>query len=178
MAAGLLALAAAAVVAAVLTSTWVSAAAIFSVLAGATSSRIIHTEVIQTRRAAAIERVQLSRDFGLAMAKSHEEHTSFTSTMTSRLAARDQTIVELNGTIRLAERRADEAELRVKHEAKRANDAQERLAALLDEVLTAQAEALAGVGIPEAADLPTVVDLLAWENSAGDALLEDVRRQA
>ncbi len=178
LAVGLLVIAAAVVAAAVITTTWLGAAAIFAVLSGAVSSRVVYTEVTQTRTEAAVERARLAREFGAAMTLSHHEHAAFTTMMTARVAARDQTIVELNGTIRLAEKRADEAEVRVKREAKRANDAQEHLATLLDEVLTAQAEALAGVGIPEAADLPTVVDLLAWEDRTSEALLDELRHHA
>ncbi len=184
VAAGLLALAAAVVVAAVVTGTWVSAAAVASLFAGATSSRIIYTEVTQTRRDAAVARAEQARDFGHAMTKTHAEHLSYTATMMTRLADRDQAIVSLNGTIRLAEKRADVAEARVKRESKRANDAQERLSTLLEEVRAAQeaadqaaaeesAEVWAGLGIPEAAELPTVVDLLAWEERADEALLGD-----
>lgn len=172
---GLLALAAVVVIAAIVTSTWVSAAAVLSLLAGATSSRIIYTEVTQTRRETAHERAELAREFGSAMTKSHDEHMAFTKAMSKKLSARDKTIVELNGTIRLAEKRADEAEVRVKREAKRANEAQERLSVLLDEVLVQQSEALAGVGVPEAADLPTIVDLLAWEDRASEAMLDELR---
>ena len=178
VASGLLALAAIVVVAAVLTQVWVSVAAVVALLAGATSSRIVYTEVVQTRRENAVERAAMARDFGAAMTRAHEEHVTFTSTMNSRVAEKDRTIRALNGTIRLAERRADEAEDRVKREAKRANEAQERLSVLLDEVLIQQSEALAGVGVPEAADLPTIVDLLAWEDRASEAMLEDLRREA
>jgi hypothetical protein len=184
VAAGLLVLAAVVVVAAVVTSTWVSAAAVACLLAGATSSRIIYTEVTQTRRDSAVARAEQARDFGHAMTKTHAEHLTYTATMMTRLADRDQEIVSLNGTIRLAEKRADVAEARVKRESKRANDAQERLSALLEEVRAAQeaadqaaaeesAEVWAGLGIPEAAELPTVVDLLAWEERADEALLGD-----
>ncbi len=170
-------LAAVAVIAAVATSTWVDAAAIFSLLAGATSSRIIYTEVTQSRREAAHDRAEMAKDFGAAMTKTQTEHAAFTSAITSRLLARDRAIMELDGTLRLAERRADEAEVRVKREAQRANEAHERLSVLLDEVL-AQQTALEGDDIPEAADLPTIVDLLAWEERADEAMLEDLRHQA
>lgn len=178
VAVGLLALAAVVVVAAAFSSAWLPAAAVVSVVAGATSSRMIWTEVTQTRRDGATERAEMARDFGATMTKVHAEHVAFTTEMTSRLVARDQTIVELGSTIRLAERRADEAEARLKHEAKRANDAQERLSVLLDELLSSQADALSEVGVPEAAELPTIVDLLAWEDRTSEALLGDLRRQA
>ena len=94
--------------------------------------------------------------------------------MTTRLADKDQTIRELDGTVRLAERRADVAEARVKREAKRANDAQARLSdaarrgPCCPDRRQAAAEESPRSGRarhPEAAELPTIVDLLAWEDA-------------
>ena len=173
----MLGLAAVVVMAAVVTSIWVDAAAVFSLLAGATSSRIIYTEVTQSRLEAAHERAEQAKDFGAAMTQSRVEHSEFTALMSARLADRDRTISELDGTVRLAEKRAAEAEARVKRESQRANEAREQLSVLLDEVL-AQQTALEGADIPEAADLPTIVDLLAWEDRVGEDVLEDLRHQA
>jgi chromosome segregation ATPase len=182
VATALLLVAAVVVAAAILTSTLVAGAAVLSVLAGALSSRIVWTEVVQTRRDNAIERAEMARDFGVAMTKSLSEHQAYTQNVNARLASKDKTIVELTGTIRLAEKRADEAESRVKREAKRANEAQERLSVLLDEVLTANADLVeeewASAGIPEAAELPTIVDLLAWEDRVNESIVEDLRHQA
>jgi hypothetical protein len=177
VAVSMLGLAAVAVIAAVVTSMWVDAAAVFSLLAGATSSRIIYTEVTQSRREAAHDRAELAKDFGSAMTTAHDEHAEFTAMMSSRLAERDRTISELDGTVRLAEKWADEAEVRVKRESQRADEAREQLAVLLDQVAAQQA-ALEGADVPEAADLPTIVDLLAWEDRAGEEMLEDLRHQA
>jgi hypothetical protein len=178
MAVGLIVISAVVVVAALASSTAVGLASLVSLAAGAVSSRMVYTELTQTRRDAALDRAALSRDFGTAMTRTHAEHAQFTAVMTSRIAGRDTAIVELHRTVHLAELRAVEAEARVTREAKRANDAQERLSTLLDEVLTQQAEVLAGVGIPEAAELPAIADLLAWEDHAGAALLDEARHQA
>ena len=106
------------------------------------------------------------------------EHTTFTVTMTSRLAEKDQTIRELDGTVRLAERRADIAEERVQREAKRANEAQARLSDLLDDVLAAREE-MDESGEAALQDLPTIVDLLAWEDRVSEATtVEELRKQA
>ncbi|MFY9913442.1 MAG: hypothetical protein WAK18_02155 [Nocardioidaceae bacterium] len=181
----LLVAAAAVVVFSVSTSTSTGAAAIVSLLLGASASRLVYTEVTHTRRAAARERAALSREFGEAMTRTHTEHAAFTTTMTERIAHRDSAIIDLNGTIRLAEQRAAEAENEAQLEGKRASEAEERLSAMFEELLVDQPpllvpeeEALAGVGIPEAADLPTIIDLLAWESRAHETLLESRRQQA
>lgn len=181
----LLVAAATAVGFAVTTSTSTGAAAVVSLLFGATAARLVYTEVTHTRRAAARDRAALSREFGDAMTRTHTEHAAFTATMTERIARRDSAIIELSGTIRLAEARAAEAENEAQLEGKRAAEAEERIAAMFEELLVDENpfflhddEALAGVGIPEAADLPTIVDLLAWESRAHEVLLEGRRQQA
>lgn len=161
-----MAVATAVVLAALVASTWVSAAAVFALLAGAISSRIVYAEVTQTRRAAGIDRSTQARDFGAAMTRMYHEHATFTAAMTSRLESHDKTIVELASTIRLAFKRAHDAQARVQIEAERADNVQARLSALLDDVLTSRSDALVGVGVPEAAGLPTIADLLSWDNRA------------
>ncbi len=185
MAVLLLVAAAAVVVFSVSTSTSSGAAAIVALVLGASASRLVYTEVTHTRRAAARERAALSRAFGDAMTRTHTEHAAFTASMSERIARRDSAIIDLNGTIRLAEQRAAEAENEAQLEGKRASEAEERLSAMFEELLVDQTpllvpedEALAGVGIPEAADLPTIVDLLAWESRAHETLLESRRQQA
>ncbi len=182
----LLVAAAAVVVFAVSTSTYTGAAAVVSLLLGVTAARLVYTEVTHTRRAAARERAALARDFGDAMTKTNTEHAAFTATMTQRIARRDSAIIELSGSIHLAEQRAAVAENEAQLEGKRAAEAEERLSAMFEELLVDESEnpffaddaALAGVGIPEAAELPTIVDLLAWEDRAHEVLLEGRRQQA
>lgn len=180
----LLSLATVLVATAVATASLVGVAAAASLLAGIVSCRIVSTEVTQTRRDAARQRAELAREFGAAMSRARHQHSVFTATMASRLAERDTTIVELYANLRLAERRAADAEIRVKREARRANEAQQRLSQLLDEVLLRQSDDAAadaeptGPGIPEAADLPTVVELLVWEQRVSDATAQDLRRHA
>jgi hypothetical protein len=135
MAATLMGLAVVVVGTAVVTSTLVAPAAVLALLAGAGATRIMYTEVTQTRWLAARERAEQARSFQAAMDRHHVDQVTYTELMTRRLSARDRAIGELNGTVRLLERRVDEAETRVRREARRANDAQERLAAVLDEVL-------------------------------------------
>ena len=159
------------VAAAVATSTGVSVAAVAAALTGIVATRIMYTEITQTHRDHALDRAAQAKSFAEALRFKQSEHTAYVVGMSSRLSEKEQTIGELHGAIRLAEARVDDAEDRVKRESRRANDAQTRLSALLDEVLAAQAAEVA----PNAAgdimaddimamdELPTIVDLLAWE---------------
>ncbi len=175
VAAGLLATSALTVVASVVAGVWVGAAALFAVLGGTAAARIVYNEVVQTRRDAARDRVEQARSFGTEMTRARRDQRVFSAAMTARLASRDRTISELHGTIRLAERRADEAETSSAREARRADDVQTRLTALLDEVL-AQPPVLAMEA--EATELPAIVDLLAWEERVTLAAAETQQRTA
>jgi hypothetical protein len=172
-------LAACGVGAALFSAAWVAASAVAASVAGLVSTRIMYAEVVQTRRTHAHERALQARSFGQAIAFTQQEHVAFTQLMTSRLAEKDRTIRELDGTVRLAEARVDEAELHVQREARRAAEAQARLSELLDEVLAhrSAAEAAAeSAGEPtESPDLPTIVDLLAWEDRMNESILEELR---
>jgi len=184
--------------------TGVEVAAVAAALLSLVAVRIMYAEITHTRRAASADRSAQARSFGAAMATKQAEHTEYTKVMSYRLASRERTINELEGTVRLAERRADVAEEKVKHESQRANEAQTRLSDLLDEVLAVQAAAAVADGAeaavsadPDAttpetgllpadldavaaqlADLPTIVDLMAWEDRANAATVDDLRKQA
>ena len=62
------------------------------------------------------------------------EHAEFTTVMTDRLVRRDREVAALEDDVVAAEQRAIEAEARVQREARRANDAQERLVTLTERV--------------------------------------------
>jgi hypothetical protein len=108
--------------------------------------------------------------------------------MTERLASRDRSISELEGTIVLAEARAIEAETRVKREARRANEAQELVAQLQEQLEIRKAEQADELatwdgwdGAVFDQDAETVVDLLAWEDKVQAAARETAgaeRKQA
>jgi hypothetical protein len=175
----LVVLAACGVGAALLSSTSVRAAAVVAATAGLISARIMYAEVVTTRRHYAHERALQAKSFGQAMAYTQKQQSAFTQLMTSRIAEKDLTIRELSGTVRLAEVRADEAEARVQREARRATEAQARLSELLDEVLAHQAAAAPaappGDELRDATELPTIVDLLAWEDRLNESMLDELR---
>ena len=165
------------VVASVVTATFVTVAALIAVVGGIAAARIVYAELLQTRRDHLAQRADLARAYRESLTSAHADHVAFADTMKSRVRDRDTTITELHGTIALAERRVGDAEARVLRESKRANaeceradEAQERLAAVLEEVLGTSGpedvdadRAAAGV-FDEAEDFPTVVDLLGWES--------------
>ena len=149
----------------------VGGAALVGVGLGAAATRIMYSEVVQTRWESACERAEQARTFQAAMERSHADHQAYSALVARRIGDRDRAIGELGGTVRRLERRIDEAETRVRREARRANEAQERLAAVLDEVLgtvdpdadadavsDVLAEVLAGRSNP-----PTIADLMEWD---------------
>ncbi|HET7534215.1 MAG TPA: hypothetical protein VFJ83_13775 [Nocardioidaceae bacterium] len=162
---------------------WLSFSSVFALLCGATSSRIVYTELLQSRQEAAADRAAQAQAYRAMFHERAAEHAEFTSAMTDRLAARDKSIQELESTIVLAEARAIEAETRVKRESRRANDAQELVAQLQEQLeirKAEQADELATWEGWDGADVETVVDLLAWEEKvqAGAGESKDDRKHA
>ncbi|MGH3333912.1 MAG: hypothetical protein ACRDPJ_21680 [Nocardioidaceae bacterium] len=155
---------------------WLSASSVLALVCGSLASRIIYTELLQSRREAAEDRAAQAQAYRTMFSERAEEHAEFTTAMTDRLASRDKSIRELESTILLAEKRAIEAETRVKRESRRANEAMQLVSELQQalEIRTAEeADELAGWG--ESMEADTVVDLLAWEdkvNAAGEAMAE------
>ena len=156
---------------------WLSFSSVFALVCGALASRIVYTELLQSRQEAAADRAAQAQAYKVMFNERAAEHAEFTTAMTDRLAARDKSIQELESTIVLAEARAIEAETRVKRESRRANDAQELVAQLQEQLeirKAEQADELASwEGWEGAMDAETVVNLLAWEEKvqagAGDS---------
>jgi hypothetical protein len=146
---------------------WLSFSSVFALLCGATASRIVYTELLQSRQEAAADRAAQAQAYRTMFHERAAEHAEFTTALTERLAARDKSIQELEATIVLAETRAMEAETRVKRESRRANEAQELIAKLQEQLEIRKAEDADELatweGWDESMELETVVDLLAWE---------------
>lgn len=179
VAVALLALATAVVVLALPTQSpvWLSFSSVFALVCGALASRIVYTELLQSRQEAAADRAAQAQAYKTMFHERAAEHAEFTTTMTDRLAARDRSLKELESTIVLAEARAIEAETRVKREARRANEAQELVGQLQEQLeirKAEQADELASwEGWDGAMDAETVVDLLAWEEKVQASTSED-----
>lgn len=147
---------------------WLSAAAVLAVCCGWAAARIVYTELVQSRREAASDRAAQANAYRILFSERAEEHATFTTTMTDRLARRDRDVAELESTIVLTEKRAIEAEARVQREARRANDAQRLVVELQEQLEIRKAEEADQLASWDP-DLETVVDLMAWEERVSAA---------
>lgn len=155
---------------------WLSCSSVLALVCGALASRIVYTELLQSRQEAAADRAAQAQAYRTMFAERAAEHAEFTSAMTDRLVRRDRSIHELEGTIVLAEARAIEAETRVKRESRRANEALELVAQLQEQLEIRKAEQADELATWEGwdgvMDAETVVDLLAWEDKVQSAAKE------
>ncbi|MGI8702621.1 MAG: hypothetical protein ACR2JU_15725 [Nocardioidaceae bacterium] len=183
------------VASALATSHVLGAAAVLCVVCGVVALRIAYAEIVSTRGCAARDKAEQARAFGAAQTATHADHRAYASAMSDRIAERDRAIElrdrairELKSTITLADgraeeaiRRAETADGRLSVEVARADLAEARLSELLDEVLAPPASLVTG-GVDDADQLPTVVDLLAWEERVSDSTaaspVEGLRREA
>lgn len=141
IAAALVVLAAVGVGVAVLMATLVSLAAGLAVVAGSLATRIVYSELLQTRRDSARTCAEQARSFQQSIGDSHREHRAFRQLMTGRVLERDLAVSRLSSALRAAERRAADAESRAaeaagraRQESRRAEQTRLQLSRLLDEV--------------------------------------------
>jgi hypothetical protein len=181
----LVAVAAMAVAVAVASSTAVAASAVLAVVAGAVAARILYSEVLQTRRNASRSRADQALAFSMALARLRAEHAGEVAGWHLSVLERDRSISALVSRLRAAGERAETASSRAEREMRRADDAQRRLTEVLDAVL-ARPDGGRPVGdeeeddslLAERRELPTVVDLLAWEERASGSRADRARRHA
>jgi hypothetical protein len=143
-------------------------AATLATLCGWAAFRILHTELLEERRQHARDRAAQADAFRILFTHRSAEHAAFVAAMSERLTAATREVRELEGTLRLSECRALEAEDRVRREARAGDQARARVAELeaaLAIRAAVEADELAGWSAA-GADLDTVVDLLAWEERA------------
>ena len=144
-----------------------SVASVTSLVCGWAAARIVYTELAQSRRTHARDRAAQARSFRELFTERSAEHATFAAAMSDRLAARDREVRELEATLRLSECRATDAEDRVRREARRAHEAQQRVAELEVSLAIRTAEEADELASWEPAgygDVDTVVDLLRWED--------------
>jgi hypothetical protein len=184
VAASLVCIAAGVVVAAVVLSAAVAAAAVLAAVAGLAAVRIMATEVVQSRRVTSRSRADQALAFGHAMAGLRAQHSEAIDEMAVCLVQRDRSIRDLNGKLRAAQARVESAQELADTESQRADDAQARLSEVLDAVLAQHVTKAEPVEPGDAWDvddshgLPTVVDMLAWEERSSASRTELPRRHA
>jgi hypothetical protein len=113
---------------------WLSVAALLAVACGWVSARIVYSELVQSRREAAADRAAQAQAYRSMFTERASEHAEFTTSMTDRLVRRDRENQELTSALLGAKVRAAAAEARVQREARRANEAQERVQELTGRV--------------------------------------------
>lgn len=184
VAAGILAVATAVAVPALIVQSaiWLSVAVVVTLVGGISATRIVYTEMLQDRRTGALERARLADANRKASVTHSRENTAFAEAMVRKVKGRDRSITELEGTIRLAEKRASIAEHRARHEATNAKEANLALAELQQRVQDAKAELIDELAEWEGAELDTVIDLMSWEErvmtKAEVAKLANEKKQA
>jgi len=155
-------------------SPFVMGAAPLVVLAlGAAATRITHSELMQTRRDAARDRAQQARAYVALDARRTAEQTALTETLTGRIAAGNQTIHELEGSLADAQRRLAEEHRKMNGEARRADVAEQRLVEegrRAEEADLRAAEAIVTVAELEQEIADLKAEIVAWEAAAHQPL--------
>jgi hypothetical protein len=152
-------------------------AAVAALVAGVCAVRLVLGELVRSRRTAAEDRAGQARAYQQLDARRVDEHTAFATVMTTSLDDAKSEAGELRGTLRLAERRAELAEQRARHEARRRGELQTQLDDMASQTETASdtdADSTSTADADEGAasvpywdpEVPTVVDLLSWEDRA------------
>lgn len=108
VAVGLLALAALVVAGAAVSGSWllVTIAAALAVVLGAAAVRITYTELIESRVAAARDRVEQARAYNVLANERSLEHAAYVEDVRIRLAEREHALSELELALSLSQRRA------------------------------------------------------------------------
>jgi hypothetical protein len=174
----LLSAATAAVVAALPTQSplWLSLAAVLALACGWAAARIVYSELVQSRREAAADRVVQAESYRELFAASASDHAEFTSAMADRLTASERQVAALEATLLSVRKRASAAEARVRRETRRLVDAQaevQRLGDRVSELEIREAERADELASWDGSDSPAKVDgvaaLVEWEQRSTTA---------
>lgn len=151
------------------------AAAVVALVVGIASARIISNELAQTRREWAKNRAEQAKAYQRVMSDRTREQAEFAKDMTERVRDRDKKITELRGTLRVVESRVRDGDRRLKIEQRRGAELQDTVETLRAEQEEVAAEAMT---LWDGADVPTIIDLLNWEQTAANLSEVDGRKQA
>lgn len=199
----LLAVAAVVVVGALLSrgALWLGIAAVVAWAAGVAAARILGNELRATRRQHAHDRAEQAQAYATLASRRATENSAFATAMKQKVADHAANLDRLKATLRLAEKRAELAEQTAERNKVALARAQQEIAALKAQIVALEDELqelsaaesteeseYAGEGAAEVKggaelevvgagdDMPTVVDLLAWEDHTG--VEQDQRKHA
>src|SRR4051812_39089935 len=121
VAAALLITAAVVVIGAVLSAslTFVSVAAVLSVVLGTTATRITHSELIRSRRDAAGDRAQQAQDYRALSQTRSQEQREFVEAMGTKLGRADRAKTQLESAVVSSQGRAADTMRRLKAQTRR-----------------------------------------------------------
>ena len=156
---------------------WLSLAAVLALACGWAAARIVYSELVQSRREAAADRVVQAESYRELFAASASEHAEFSSAMADRLTARERQVAALEATVLSVRKRASAAEARVRRETRRLVDAQaevHRLTERVSELEIREAERADELASWDGSEQPTATDevaagLVAWEQRSATA---------
>jgi hypothetical protein len=143
---------------------WLSIVSVAALVCGWAAARIVYSELVQSRREAAADRAAQARAYSTMFAARAAEHAELTTVMTDRLTRRDREVRELRFAADLAERRASDAETRVRREARRLVEAQDRVQRLSERVAELE------ISAAERAD-----ELATWHANAGTGPVPEIQ---
>jgi chromosome segregation ATPase len=137
---GLLLLAALVVAGAALSGSWllVTIAAGLGVALGAVATRITHTELLESRVAAARDRATQAAAYTRLAGLRSDEHAAYVADVQARLDEREQALDELELALSLSQRRAATSTRKRNAEGRRAAGLQVRLSETEERAATAQ----------------------------------------
>ncbi len=178
VAAALIVVGAAAVTAAVVADSWdaLVVASLAAVVLGAASARIMHSELMVSRRFANADRAEQAQAYRELAEQRSGENIEYAADMQGRLARRDATVTRLEK--RLADTAAELADARMSLEEEQSRaELAEREAARLGERV-ADAEERATSAIVRVAELEHEVDVLTAEWQAAQAAQQSAEEAA
>lgn len=152
-----------------------AAAAIAAVVLGALATRITHTELLQTRRDAAADRVQQAQAFQTIDERRIEDHRRFVARLTTEAESREDVVRELETALVAAQRRAAEITRKFSAEARRAQLAEDQNDLLARRVT--ESDERAAEAIVNLFELEQEVEVLRAELAAWTALEAEQTRQ-
>jgi len=137
---GLILLAALVVAGAALSGSWllVTVAAGLGVALGAAATRITHTELVESRVAAARDRAAQAAAYNVLAEMRSEEHAAYVADVQARLNEREQALDELELALSLSQRRAATSTRKRNAEGRRAAGLQVRLSETEERAAMAQ----------------------------------------
>ena len=124
---------------------------------------LLHTQLRLERVEHAADRLAQAQAFTETFVARSAEHAAYASRTGAQLVALTREVRELEGTLRLADARGDEAEMRLRHERAMLLRSEIRIIELEVALERRQCDQIDELAEWPADDVDTVVDLLTWD---------------